>query len=195
MTPKLYKAADVCELAKLQPYVLRSWEKEFPGIGVQKAGESHRLYRQSDLDQVLRIKQLVFGDGLTLAGARRRLEAQLTAASPAIVEADDAEAVLETLSQDVRVRIATVRAGLRSLLDALSHEPGAMPMPTVGQALLANAVDEEYQLRPPAAKTGAAKPARVKARAMASRTKAARVASKPARRPKGSTTKRKRASA
>ena len=74
MTPKLFRAVDVCEMAQLQPYVLRSWEKEFPGIGVQKSPESPRLYRQSDIDQVQKIKQLVFGEGLTLAGARRRLE-------------------------------------------------------------------------------------------------------------------------
>ena len=73
MTPKLFKAADVCEMAQVQSYVLRSWEKEFPGIGVQKA-DGQRLYRQSDIDQVLRIKQLVFTEGLTLSGARRRLE-------------------------------------------------------------------------------------------------------------------------
>ena len=74
MTPKLFRAADVCEMAQLQPYVLRSWEKEFPGIGVQKSPESPRLYRQSDIEQVQKIKQLVFGEGLTLSGARRRLE-------------------------------------------------------------------------------------------------------------------------
>ena len=74
MAPKLFKAADVCEMAQLQSYVLRSWEKEFPGIGVQREPDSARLYRQSDVDQVLRIKQLVFGEGLTLSGARRRLE-------------------------------------------------------------------------------------------------------------------------
>ena len=79
MTPKLFRAADVCEMAQLQPYVLRSWEKEFPGIGVQKSPESPRLYRQSDIEQVQKIKQLVFGEGLTLSGARRRLE-QTTAA-------------------------------------------------------------------------------------------------------------------
>ena len=67
----MYKAAEVCEAAQLQPFVLRSWEKEFPGIGLQKSQESPRLYRQSDVDQVLRIKQLVFGEGLTLSGARR----------------------------------------------------------------------------------------------------------------------------
>ena len=66
---KLYKAAEVCELVQVQPYVLRSWEKEFPGIGVRgKSPESPRLYRQSDVEQVQRIKQLVFGEGLTVAG-------------------------------------------------------------------------------------------------------------------------------
>jgi DNA-binding transcriptional MerR regulator len=74
MTQKWFKATDVCEMAELQPYVLRSWEKEFPGIGVQKSPESPRLYRQSDVEQVLKIKQLVFGEGLTLSGARRRME-------------------------------------------------------------------------------------------------------------------------
>ena len=38
MTPKVYKAGEVCELLQVQPYVLRSWEKEFPGIGVQAKG-------------------------------------------------------------------------------------------------------------------------------------------------------------
>ena len=73
MAPKMYKAAEVCEVAQLQPFVLRSWEKEFPRIGFQKSSDSQRLYRQSDLDQVLRIKKLVFEEGLTLSGARHRL--------------------------------------------------------------------------------------------------------------------------
>jgi len=48
---KLYKAVEVCELLQVQPYVLRSWEKEFPGIGVRgKSPDSPRLYRQSDLN-------------------------------------------------------------------------------------------------------------------------------------------------
>ena len=128
MTPKLYKAGEVCEAAGLQPYVLRSWEKEFPGIGVQRSQDSPRLYRQSDLDQVLRIKQLVFGEGLTLAGARRRLEESLPKES-GDNNVEMAE-VLETLGADARARIAVVRHGLRSLLDVLSKVPGAAgPIP------------------------------------------------------------------
>jgi DNA-binding transcriptional MerR regulator len=184
MTPKLYKAADVCEMTQLQPYVLRSWEKEFPGIGVQKSAESARLYRQSDVDQVLRIKQLVFGEGLTLAGARRRLEEQ--APAPVIAEADDSADVLETLGADARARIAAVRQGLRRILDALSSAPGTVDV---------TAVAEAYELRPPTVSLRSAKPAKAKPRAVAARGKAPRVASKPARRAKPAAAKRKGASA
>lgn len=133
MTPKLFRAVDVCEMAQLQPYVLRSWEKEFPGIGVQKSPESPRLYRQSDIDQVQKIKQLVFGEGLTLAGARRRLE---QSAAPGASDEEVAE-VLEALASDARTRIASVRDGLRSILKLLSAAPGTV------------VVVDDYRLTPP----------------------------------------------
>jgi len=175
MTPKLFKAAEVCDMAQLQPYVLRSWEKEFPGIGVQKSPDSPRLYRQADVEHVLKIKQLVFAEGLTLAGARRRLEVQMPAASNGD-EADVAE-VLDALASDTRTRIAHVRDGLRSILKLLSTAPGTL------------VVVDDYQLQPPprAAKNNnggarAVKKPVVKkvARSAASRTKA-RVAAKPSR--------------
>ena len=130
--PKLYKAADVCESAGLQPYVLRSWEKEFPGIGVQKSEDSPRLYRQSDVDQVLRIKQLVFGEGLTLAGARRRLEEG--SRPPARVREAEMAEVLDTLGADAKARIALVRGGLRSILDVLSNTPGSTELAELRRA-------------------------------------------------------------
>lgn len=124
MAPKLYRAADVCASTGLQPYVLRSWEKEFPGIGMQKSPDSVRLYRESDVEQVLRIKQLVFGEGLTLAGARRRLETSRPADKQAAEAAEMAE-VLDTLGADARARIGSVRSGLRSILEVLSKNPGS----------------------------------------------------------------------
>ena len=124
MAPKLYKAAEVCEVAQLQPFVLKSWEKEFPRIGVQKSAESARLYRQSDLDQVLRIKDLVFREGLTLSGARRRIEEAEPVAATATD--DEVEEVLEALASDARTRIARVRDGLRSILRVLSSAPGTV---------------------------------------------------------------------
>jgi DNA-binding transcriptional MerR regulator len=116
MTPKLYKAAEVCDLAQLQPFVLRSWEKEFPGIGIQKSSDSQRLYRQSDVDQLLRIKQLVFGEGLTLAGARRKIDESMPAQA---ATADEVSEVIEVIGADVHKRISHVRNGLRSILHLL----------------------------------------------------------------------------
>jgi len=123
-------------MAQLQPYVLRSWEKEFPGIGVQKSAESPRLYRQSDVDQVLKIKQLVFGEGLTLAGARRRLDE--TASQGGASDQDVAE-VLDALASDARTRIAHVRDGLKSILQLLSSAPGTV------------VVVDDYRLEPTSA--------------------------------------------
>jgi len=70
----LFKAAEVCELVKVQPYVLRSWESEFKDLGVAKSGSTARVYRREDVELVLRIKHLLLIEGLTLAGVRRRLE-------------------------------------------------------------------------------------------------------------------------
>jgi DNA-binding transcriptional MerR regulator len=136
VTQKWYKATEVCEMAQLQPYVLRSWEKEFPGIGVQKSAESPRLYRQSDIDQVLKIKQLVFGEGLTLSGARRRME-ETNGASKATDE--DVAEVLDALASDARTRIAHVRDGLKAILRLLSSAPGTV------------VVVDDYRLEPPGA--------------------------------------------
>jgi len=124
MAPKLFRAQEVCDIAQVQPYVLRSWEKEFPGIGVQKSDETPRLYRQADVDQVLLIKRLVFSEGLTLAGARRKLE-ETASRTPAEVDHDVAE-VLDALASDARTRIAYVRDGLRSILQLLSSAPGTV---------------------------------------------------------------------
>jgi DNA-binding transcriptional MerR regulator len=165
MTPKLFRAVDVCEMAQLQPYVLRSWEKEFPGIGVQKSPESPRLYRQSDIDQVHKIKQLVFGEGLTLAGARRRLE---QVAAPGASDEEVAE-VLEALASDARTRIASVRDGLRSILKLLSAAPGTV------------VVVDDYRLTSPAPVKAARRSLEVRSKArVISKQAAKRRSAKPA---------------
>jgi len=150
-------------MAQLQPYVLRSWEKEFPGIGVQKTQDGPRVYRQADVDQVLKIKQLVFGEGLTLAGARRRLEdgtnpgatgGQDVAGQPLPTEATQpsrssesakggarADGRRDAIDTSARARVERVRDGLRSILTLL----GARPAIREGERAV-----EEYRLEPPA---------------------------------------------
>jgi DNA-binding transcriptional MerR regulator len=202
MTPKLFRAVDVCDLAQVQPYVLRSWEKEFPGIGVQKDPDAPRLYRQSDVDQVLRIKQLVFSEGLTLAGARRRLEE--TTPKTTAEERQEVAEVLEALASDAKTRIAHVRDGLRSILQMLSTSPGAVIVVDVeasaGRTAAGRAPATVRTLMPKGraleAKAGASKPAAPKVMAKASRAvKAGKPAASSKVVAKGAAKKRSRASA
>lgn len=116
----LFKASEVCEIASVQPYVLRSWESEFPDLGVAKSTGGPRVYRRTDVERVLRIKQLVFSDGLTLAGVRRRIEEE---APPALEEADAAP-IKELLGRNAKERLAEVKRGLVSILEMLNARPG-----------------------------------------------------------------------
>ena len=174
----MYKAAEVCEVAQLQPFVLRSWEKEFPRIGIQKSADSPRLYRQSDLDQVLHIKRLVFEEGLTLSGARRRIED--SAPESSMATDDEVEEVLEALASDARTRIARVRDGLRSILRVLSSAPGTVVI-----------VDDEVHPEPARAPKRAGSSAK---RTVAGRSKP-RVAAKASRHATPAKKKRSRANA
>jgi DNA-binding transcriptional MerR regulator len=139
----LFKPAEVCEIVDVQPYVLRSWEAEFPGLGVAKAGGATRVYRRADVEQAARIKHLLLVEGLTLAGARRRLEEESTPV------AADVPAFDELIGQNARERLTEVKRGLRSILDLLSGG-------TRGH---------EFRLAPPARRTPPA--ARSKRRATA----------------------------
>ena len=61
-------------LTALKPFVLRYWETEFPMLEPVKSANGHRLYRQEDVDLVLKIKRLLYDEGFTIAGARRHLK-------------------------------------------------------------------------------------------------------------------------
>jgi DNA-binding transcriptional MerR regulator len=123
-----FRASEVCEIAQIPPYVLRSWEKEFPRLGAEARPGGPRVYSRSDVEQVLRIKQLVFAEGLTLAGARRRVEGD-PPADDEIVLAD-----APVMSEDARGRVAQAKRDLRSLLDMLSHPAAATWPPVAAKA-------------------------------------------------------------
>jgi DNA-binding transcriptional MerR regulator len=117
-----FKAAEVCEIAKVQPYVLRSWESEFPDLGVARTPGGPRVYRKADVERVLRIRHLVFGEGLTLAGVRRRLDAE-AGVTPKPAAAVDDSVFDEVVGADLKARLAQIKAGLKSVLELLSREP------------------------------------------------------------------------
>lgn len=112
----LFKASEVCELVKVQPYVLRTWEAEFPGLGISKSAGGPRVYRREDVEQVARIKHLLLVEGLTLAGARRRLEVESAPVAP------DEPVLDELIGKNARERLTAIKRGLSSILEMLSGD-------------------------------------------------------------------------
>lgn len=84
---KLYfRIGEVARLCHLPAYVLRFWETEFPLLKPGKSGTGQRMYRRRDVENVLRIKKLLYDDGFTIAGARQqlRVEAKATRSQEAL---------------------------------------------------------------------------------------------------------------
>jgi DNA-binding transcriptional MerR regulator len=73
-----FKIGEVCEITDTQPYVLRYWESEFPALAPAKNSSGQRIYRRKDIETVLRIKQLLYEEGFTIAGAKKRLETEMS---------------------------------------------------------------------------------------------------------------------
>jgi len=71
---RLYKIGEVCRMADVQPYVLRYWETEFRALAPNKSGGGQRMYSRAEIDVILRIKQLLYSEGFTIAGAKKKLE-------------------------------------------------------------------------------------------------------------------------
>ena len=75
---KLYfKIGEVCDLVGVQAHVLRYWETEFPQLSPQKNRSGQRSYRRRDVEISLRIKELLYDDMYTIAGARKKLQIEL----------------------------------------------------------------------------------------------------------------------
>jgi DNA-binding transcriptional MerR regulator len=68
-----YRIGEVSQITGLKPHVLRYWESEFRVIKPYKAGSPQRLYRKKDLDLILKIKKLLYEEGFTIAGAKKKI--------------------------------------------------------------------------------------------------------------------------
>jgi DNA-binding transcriptional MerR regulator len=74
---QLFKPADACRMAEVAPYVLRYWETEFPALAEGKDRGAPRLYTARDVQIIARIRQLLYDEGFTVAGAKKRLESEI----------------------------------------------------------------------------------------------------------------------
>jgi DNA-binding transcriptional MerR regulator len=72
-----YKIGEACKELGIQPYVLRYWETEFPALAPSKSRSGQRVYSEKELEIIRRIKQLLYEEGYTIAGAKKKLETEL----------------------------------------------------------------------------------------------------------------------
>ena len=76
-----YKIGEACKALGIQPYVLRYWETEFPALTPSKSRSGQRVYSEKELEVIRRIKELLYEEGYTIAGAKKKLEVELAAGS------------------------------------------------------------------------------------------------------------------
>src|ERR1700745_1780764 len=112
---KLYKIGEVCRMADGQPYVLRYWETEFAALAPNKSGGGQRLYTQREIDIILRIKQLLYSEGFTIAGAKKKLEMELSEPAPAPV------VTTSPSSSNAKKVLLEVKRELTAILDLLGE--------------------------------------------------------------------------
>src|SRR5688572_13368958 len=119
-----FKIGEVCELTDTQPYVLRYWESEFSALAPAKNSSGQRIYRRRDIETVLRIKELLYQEGFTIAGAKKRLEQEMSgrAETPAPVDAASVSAGAEVapaapaIDVEARKALKQVHTSLREIL-------------------------------------------------------------------------------
>ncbi len=118
---RYYRIGEVSRITEVRPFVLRYWEEEFPLLQPVKGHQGYRLYRQQDVDLVLKIKRLLYDEGFTIAGARRHLRdlengGGLEAAAEELTASTVTEAEAVKLN---RKMLLDLRDSLRSFLTLL----------------------------------------------------------------------------
>lgn len=120
-----YKIGEVAEMTSLEPYVLRYWEGEF-NIRLTKSKNQQRLYQKKDIELIRRIKELLYDEKFTIAGAKKRLREKKktkveTGQLPLELKAPDGN------SAKLKEALKEVRSELHQLLDTLERENGSSP--------------------------------------------------------------------
>ncbi len=92
-----FKIGEVCEIAGVQAHVLRYWETEFPMFAPQKNRAGQRTYRRRDVEMALRIKELLYDEQYTIAGAKKKLAGELRTPGRDSGAASEAKAPVRSL--------------------------------------------------------------------------------------------------
>ncbi len=114
-----FKIGEVCELTETQPYVLRYWESEFSALAPAKNNSGQRIYRRRDIETILRIKSLLYEEGFTIEGAKKKLEQEMKDNG-----AKGQTPVTRPVSDSYPGGIQQIKTGLKDILQILeSNDP------------------------------------------------------------------------
>jgi DNA-binding transcriptional MerR regulator len=116
-----YRIGEVSQIVGVEPHVLRYWETEFRSIRPQKSRKGQRIYSRRDVDKLLKVKDLLYTHGFTIAGARKRLRDVGTEAEPerpVVVAAPGSVG----LPPQARGKLIELRAEIQRMLAELEGE-------------------------------------------------------------------------
>jgi DNA-binding transcriptional MerR regulator len=111
-----YRIGEVSRITGIKPHVLRYWESEFKVIKPHKGGSLQRLYRRKDLDLILRIRKLLYEEGFTISGAKKKIK-DLERAENNRVKLRLVENRPSTKDQELLMAVQEELKGIRRLLE------------------------------------------------------------------------------
>lgn len=110
-----YRIGEVSDIVGVEPHVLRYWETEFRNIRPQKSRKGQRIYSRKDVDKLLRVKDLLYTHGFTIAGARKRLREGGEEPAPA-------QDATRQVALKMRGSLLSLRQDLLGMLEEFSGE-------------------------------------------------------------------------
>ena len=125
-----FKIGEVAELTGTKPHVLRYWESEFRMLRPAKGDSGQRIYRRKDVELVFSIKQLLYEENFTIAGAKKQLQKQRAARAEANKEKKLAEEARPEVAPQLpfenssreNIDLTWVREELREILEILDKD-------------------------------------------------------------------------
>jgi DNA-binding transcriptional MerR regulator len=128
-----YKIGEACKALGIQPYVLRYWETEFPALTPSKSRSGQRVYSEKELEIIRRIKELLYEEGYTIAGAKKKLEGELASGALGEPESEGAEPDEETAAAPPA----------QATLPVVAPEPEPVPEPPAPEPPTAAELDTD----------------------------------------------------
>ncbi len=117
-----YKIGEACKILDIQPYVLRYWETEFSVLSPSKSKSGQRVYGEDDFQLIRRIKELLYEEGFTIAGAKKKLDSEIADGGPKAAPEKSAKPAKKAAKKAVK------KTAAKASEDAAEEEDAAEPV-------------------------------------------------------------------